>query len=167
MWEERSLSLSPRKRSTIKVYYIAVFQGLLFWWGHLSLHNERKAFLVSEGGRIPQTLKYCDQPLGCYWQRSLTQHTCFEVQGYVNEVMHAFWSGSCGRGWVSWLWGGQRWKASRAGIQPGKDGRVEQERLWKGAARKHCGLALGNSWPKWHIWWDYRNHNKQLSNRCQ
>lgn len=52
-----------------------------------------------------------------------------------------------------------------AGIHTGKDGRVEQEGVWKGAACKRWQPfewpGPGMFWPKWHIWWERRNHNKQ------
>lgn len=78
--------------------------------------------------------------------------------------------GAVGGDWVGRLCRGQRCTLSvERGTQTGKDGRVEQEGLWKGTAYKPWPALWGPGkfWPKWHIWWDCRNHNKQRSTRCQ
>lgn len=66
----------------------------------------------------------------------------------MNEVMRAWWTGS----WGERLWEGMGCQAlSRAkvggecgaGIRTGKDGRVEQEGLWKGTVCKRWLLFEG------------------------
>ena len=87
----------------------------------------------------------------------------------MNEVIPALgeerlWEGMGGMGGLALL----RAKVGAecgAGIHTGKDGRVEQEGVWKGAACKRWQPfewpGPGMFWPKWHIWWERRNHNKQ------
>lgn len=77
---------------------------------------------------------------------NLSLASCFENQEVMNEVMYVLSACELGEEREEKKWeglGGQAlWRAKVGvecglGIQAGKDGRVEQEGLWKGGACKH------------------------------